>query len=561
MPATYSLNVGTITESLRKPDIFTVLQDLPDNTQKLISPKDVRDAFLTSWATSAFKVTTPNNLSNLEYIGIDTGNPNDRDIKKKILLGKRSFGNLDVMSNSLLQNSDADIFIYNTKPDSVAQNSTKMAILSGTSSALHIYAPYLESYATGSIVDFNIVNPSLSGGAINLFSSAGRVSINGIVFPTAQETGLSASNGRILRYSGTYPSGYLRWDDATLTVTSIGTPGITTSIFGSPVLVNGQSLEFVDNSLVPVTIGGVTQSSSFPQDSFTAGGFTTPGSGQNWPLTEVLRKVLYPYIEPVLQLSVYNTATGTTYAEVGTTISVSVTFSVTTYARDNNEYIVQHLVKEYQNSGTNSLYFSSVTFSDIPGSVTYSTFTYSRYESTISSPEIQLAVSTEPNPLLVSTASFGPFSDTGGGFSFSTRKTINFIAPVVGSFESFTFSGASSSAGVRDILISNTVQKIIQPYNGGSQSFYLAVAGSGYLYFAYPQSYGYLNYIKDPNGFVLHDVNSTLYSAFTYSVTASTSVMLSSTPTAPYTYYGTYIVYRTIATCSNSMAAPFELIF
>ncbi len=333
MPATYSLNVGTITESFRKADIFTVLQDLPDNTQKMISPRDVRDAFLTTWATSVFKVTTPNNLSNLEYIGIDSGNPNDRDIKKKILLGKRSFGNLDVMSNSLLLNNDADIFIYNTKPDSVAQNSTKMSILSGTNSTLHIYAPYLESYATGSVVDFNIVNPSLAGGAINLFSSTGRVSINGIIFPTAQETGVSASNGRILRYTGTYPSGYFRWDDATLTLTSIGTPGITTSIFGSPVLVNGYSLEFVDNSIVPVTLGGVTQGSSFSNNSFYN---TQSSTFSDWPVVEVLRKVLYPYIEPVLQLSVFDTATGTTYAEVGTTISVSVTFSVATYARDAN---------------------------------------------------------------------------------------------------------------------------------------------------------------------------------------------------------------------------------
>ncbi len=556
MPATYSLNVGTITESFRKADIFTVLQDLPDNTQKMISPRDVRDAFLTTWATSVFKVTTPNNLSNLEYIGIDSGNPNDRDIKKKILLGKRSFGNLDVMSNSLLLNNDADIFIYNTKPDSVAQNSTKMSILSGTNSTLHIYAPYLESYATGSVVDFNIVNPSLAGGAINLFSSTGRVSINGIIFPTAQETGVSASNGRILRYTGTYPSGYFRWDDATLTLTSIGTPGITTSIFGSPVLVNGYSLEFVDNSIVPVTLGGVTQGSSFSNNSFYN---TQSSTFSDWPVVEVLRKVLYPYIEPVLQLSVFDTATGTTYAEVGTTISVSVTFSVATYARDANEYIFQHFVKEYQEPAINSLYFS-LTFSDLPGSVTYSLFTYSRYGATISSPEIQLAASN--NSTFTSTASFGAFVDTGGGFSFSTRKAINFIAPVVGSFETFTFSGASSSDGIRDLLISPSVQKIIQPYNGSSQSFYLTIPGSGHLYFAYPQNYGYLNYIKDPNGFVIHDFSSPLYSAFTYSVTTFTpSAMVSNTPTAPYNYYGPYIVYRTIATCSNSMFAPFELIF
>ena len=556
MPATYSLNVGTITESFRKQDIFTVLQDLPDNTQKLISPKDVRDAFLTTWASSTFKVTTPNNQSNLEYIGIDSGNPNDRDIKKTILLGKRSYGNLDIMSDSLLQNNDADIFIYNTKPDAYNQNSTKMAILSGTNSSLHIYSPYIESYATGSSVSLNIVNPSLAGGAINLFSSTGRVSINGIIFPTAQETGLSASNGRILRYTGTYPSGYFRWDDATLTLTSIGSPGITTSIFGNPVLVNGFSLEFVDDSIVPVTIGGVTQGSSFSNDSFSN---SVTGTYSDWPLVEVLRKVLYPYIEPVLHLSVFNTITGATYAEVGTTMSVSVTFSVTTYARDSNEYIYQHLVREWQDPATNSLYFS-LTFSDIPGSVTYSSFTYSRYGATISSPEIQLAASN--NPVFISTASFAPFTDTGGGFSFSTRKAISFIAPFAASFQSFTFSGASSSAGIRDLLVSNNIQKVIEPYSGGSQSIFISIVGGGYLYFAYPQSYGYLNYIKDPNGFIIHDVNSLTYSAFTYSMnTFTTNAMVSTAPIAPYTYYDSYLVYRSIATCSNSLFGSFELIF
>jgi hypothetical protein len=33
MSATLSINVGTITESTRKADIFSVLNDIPDNTQ------------------------------------------------------------------------------------------------------------------------------------------------------------------------------------------------------------------------------------------------------------------------------------------------------------------------------------------------------------------------------------------------------------------------------------------------------------------------------------------------------------------------------------------------
>ena len=57
MSLTFSINVGQIVQAERKEDIFSVLQELPDNTQKLISPKDVRDAFLTSWANSTFKIS------------------------------------------------------------------------------------------------------------------------------------------------------------------------------------------------------------------------------------------------------------------------------------------------------------------------------------------------------------------------------------------------------------------------------------------------------------------------------------------------------------------------
>ena len=65
MPVTYSINVGTITESSRKENVFSVIQQLPDNTQKLISPKDVRDAFVSAWANSAFKITTLGITANL----------------------------------------------------------------------------------------------------------------------------------------------------------------------------------------------------------------------------------------------------------------------------------------------------------------------------------------------------------------------------------------------------------------------------------------------------------------------------------------------------------------
>ena len=113
MPATYSINVGQTTEAYRKQDINSVLADIPNNTQKLISPKDVRDAFLSSWANSSFKQTV--GVASIEHVGLDSGNPSNRDIKQKIFIGKRNYASTDIMNSVLLSNTNNDIYIYKKK--------------------------------------------------------------------------------------------------------------------------------------------------------------------------------------------------------------------------------------------------------------------------------------------------------------------------------------------------------------------------------------------------------------------------------------------------------------
>ncbi len=525
MPSTYSINVGQITESTRKPDIFSVLEELPNNTQKLISPRDVRDAFLTTWANSSFRVTTGATYSSYEYIGIDSGDPSNRDIKQRILIGKRSFGNLDIMNNSLLNNSNADIFLYNTKPDGVSQSSTKVAILAGTDSTLHQYAPYLESIMnpTGDAIDLYLTNPSLFGGDINIFSSTGRVAINGIVFPTSAETSASASNGKILRYFGTYPYGSLKWDDSTVTISDIGTPGSPTNIYGSPVNLNGYSLEFVDTSLVPQEIGGITQGASFPTGSF---------AGQDWPLSEVLRQILYPYIEPVLELSITNPITGTTYAEAGTTPSLGFDWSITSYARDQNEYISDFFFRE-NNSDTRFNYGAS--FSEIPGSSTFSTFNYATF-SGLGTLNFSLYVST-----VVGATSFS-FPT---GYSFSSDESIGFINPI---FYDYDTTIAINGTTLKTVTTGSP--KLIEPYMGVSHSYSVPYNGNGYLYFIYPGTFTTdIQYIKDPNGFILYSSISPTYSIFTYSSITHPD------------YTGPFKVWRTTATSSYTGSGEFEFIF
>ena len=520
MPATYSINVGTPTEAFRKQNINSVLLDLPDNTQKLISPKDVRDAFLSAWATSAFKQTI--GQANIEYLGIDSGDPSNRDIKQKIFIGKRNQGGLDLMNNSLLNNTNNDIYIYNTKLDSYATQSTKVVILAGTNSILHTNAPYIESNSINSntALDLNLVNPSLFSGPINVFSNTGRVAINGITFPTVAETSASASNGRILKYSGSYPNGVLRWAEPTVSIANIGTIGLPTNIYGSPSNVNGYSLEFVDNSIVPQTIGGVVQGSSFSAGSY---------NGQNWPLSEVIRKILYPYVPPALSLIITNGSVD--YFSTGITHSALFDYSITRYS---------NIISSYNISGTT---YSGLSFSGSVGSQLSATFSSNIYGNTASTQNYVL--SARDNPFLLS-------------FSYSATASVRFVHPFFYGFSlndiNFTSSGPTLASQLGTYM--NSANRLVIPYFGPSQAISAPYFGSGYVYFVVPFSYPILSKIKDPNGFIIHDSGSFSYSAFTYSgsITPIGGNNLA-TPTPQWR------VYKTIGTCSYTGSGEFEFIF
>ena len=494
MPTTYSINVGTVIESTRKTDIFKVLQDLPDNTQKLISPRDVRDAFLTTWANSSFKITSPGAIAT-EYIGLDSGDPSNRDIKQKILLGKRSVGNLDVMNNTLLSSNTADIFLFNTKADNVSQASTKVSILSGTSSVLHQYAPYFEAVATASVINFNIHNPSLGGGAINIVSSGGRVAINGIVFPTVAETTANAENGKILKYAGTYPNGYLTWAEPTLTLTSIGSPTMSTDLWGSPVTVNGVSLEFTDDSIVPVSIGGLTAGMSFSSDSFY-----NPflGTYSDWPVSEIIRKILYPYIPPVLQLSVSNA--GSKYMEAGATATLTFTYSITSYARNSTEWIRDFVIKTPTQTHPNMLRYG-FSFSGVAGATLSNSFQFAT-NSSVGTLNFELHISTQSSPF--ATASAFPF-----GYGLSVSDSIEVVNPILFGYSSVAPAISGTALGNVDQVLSS-MTKTILPYPGVGTTLTLSATGSGYLYFMYPSNFATDPVrVLDPNDYVIHD--SALY--------------------------------------------------
>lgn len=301
---TYSINVGQPTEATRLEDINAVLSELPDNTTKLISPRDVRNAVFTTWETISIK-TTNAPLTSYDYIGVDYP-----DTRNKMLFGKKTIAGSYVMSNSLLTpTNDTDIFFYNNKSDSnLSQQDLKISFLAGTNSLIWPDAPYMEFQAvagSSSYIDFNIQNPSI-GGSININSAYGDVTINGIKLPTSAENAALSStySGYTLTYDG---FGKLVWSEISISTTSIVSGGPVT-ISGSPVIINGSPIEFTDATPVVTTIGGITPGMTF----------------SNEPVVEVLRKIIYPYLSPLCSLS-----SNVTLIEYGTYPTVTLSWTIT----------------------------------------------------------------------------------------------------------------------------------------------------------------------------------------------------------------------------------------
>jgi hypothetical protein len=557
MPATYSINVGSQLEAYRKADILSVLKGIPDNTNKLISPKNVRDAFLSTWANSPLKQTT--NLAGIEYIGIDSGNPSDRDIKQKIFLGKRTYANLDIMTDTLLSNERADIYIYNTKPDSyLTQSSTKIAILAGTDSSLHQTAPYIESRVDGGKNHLELRNPSLNSGPISIYSSTGRVAINGIIFPTVTETAANAGNGKILKYSGSYPNGYLKWSPITFDETNIGATGLPTNIYGSPVLVNGHSMEFVDDSLLPAAVGGIPIGFSFSENSYYS---PITATYQNWPLSEVLREILYPYTAPTINLDAKNISTGTKYAIAGTTTDILISYDLTIYSRTADEYVSnQYLLSRTTVNGINGATvgtpYYGLSFSGLPGTTFSGTMSFSVTDPGVVSGgkyTYIMAISDVPGTIIAGYPSFG--------WSHSSTAEIDFIKPIYYGFSASDISSAfDSGTWINDKLnpLRSSINSLVTPYPGLDSTTTLNISGNGYLYFIYPRLDGIGNVldesnlysIKDPNGFTLYQKgNPTASSFFPSSFYALQSP------------FSEYVVWQTKFPCAYNGDGEFQFTF
>jgi hypothetical protein len=483
MPSTYSINDNTTTNAISSTDINYILSKLPDNTQKLISPSDVRDAIYSLWENSIIRETSLTGTGSY-YIGIAQS-----DIKEKILIGKKELSGQNILNTSLLSN-DTDIYFYNTKLDADPSQDTKISILAGTGS---IESPYFKSAVvsgTTSRLSLEVVNPS---GDINILSKTdSRVSINNILFPSPLELSGTASNGKMFVYQGSYPNGKIVFGDTTISLNTIGVTGSTTSIYGTPILLNGYPLEFTDNNPIMATIGGIVPGMTFSKV----------------PFDTLLREILYPYLSPACSISII----GSNVREVDNsalpfTINVSFTIVKKTATITTPAYFTPLSPGFIITSGP------TYPISGI-GQITNNGLGYWSYNS-------------YPNEPYTATMSI---SVTDGTYSSSDTKIVDYVLPY---FYGFSSNGTPSVPNVSGIV--NSLNKDVSLKSDKSYPIF----GNGYLYFAYPFIHGTISHILDPNGFS-YPIAGTMSPSFTYSVwTVSNSKWSAS-----------YYVYKSVNTTS-----------
>jgi len=453
--ATYSISSST-TEANSFNNINDVLSVLPDNTQKNISPRDIRNAVFSNWENTVIRYTS--NTLGTPYIGIHR-----EDIKDKLFFGKKNLLGSDILSNPVLSaQSDIDIFFYNTKSDTAPSQNLKIGFIAGSSQSLHQSVPYLEvvqvSGGTPSL-GLNLSHNQPFGGDFNfLAGNYGRIGLNGLVIPSYTEI-----NSMIVSPSASIVgdlfvvrsnSGNLEFRTGAPVTSTLGSPGSPTTIFGSSVDVNGFSLEFTDLNPTPQTIGGIPAGSTF----------------SNVPLVEMIRLLLYPYLGPLATLTITNPI-----QERNHTSGTNSTFTYTLTKRTAN---LTSTTIQIRNS------VGAIIYNDPAGPlITGSGFISQTYTDgfTFSGPQI----------LTNNNGSFTfSVSTTDSTQSVTATSSLKFVYP-------YFYGFSATTLNTQNII--NSLTKLVDVQDDQTVS----LSGTGYLYYAYPANYLTLAKIYDGNGFLL----------------------------------------------------------
>jgi hypothetical protein len=279
--------------------------------------------------------------------------------------------------------------------------------------------------------------------------------------------------------------------------------------------------------MVPQTVGGIKAGMSFSANSF---------GGKNWPLTEVVKSLLYPYVPPKINIDLVNTSSGNNFAEFGFTQSLRLNYTITVYPRTLNEYVRDFAIT----TGTTKLLLTGNPSAQPASGLSFS----STYPGRTFTGGITISNVNNTTPNSTTTIYSMYLTDIVGGsnnsfsvnsFSHSATASLNWIYPIYYGFTS------SIIGNVNNYRLLN--KKIIG-YPGLSNSVYLNYSGSNqYLYFAYPLSSSFatpVSLIKDPNGFVIYSANTGIQNS---SFTASSVTDVVTAPLIP--LRTTYVVWRT----------------
>lgn len=511
--ATYSEAIGTTTEAVSKTALLDVISLLPDNTSKEITPRDVRDAILSTWETSAIRYTSNGTDA---YIGVDRDDVKDI----KLFLGKKEISGSTILS-TILTGSDTDIFLYNFKSDSDPTQDLKISLLAGSSASFFTLAPYFKSaYVSsfGGYLSLDIVNPAIYG-TINIQSgSSASISINNLDWPSinyinsviANPSNASASTSSDL-FLVVRSGNSLELTTYQSNGGNLGTPGSPTNIYGSPVQLNGYDLEYTNLIPTVATFGGISLGSTF----------------SNVPLSTMITAMLYPNYPPISTITITTTSDGalsynnSLERRHGTTpITITYTYTLTKLTNNitsTNFSLVRNLTSIAPGGG-----WPTTTLSGL-GLVTQ---TYTG--NTVDVPGTTIGAFTGKS---VFTFSVSP---NDGTYSSTASTYFEVVYPY---FYGFSSTSSNSQATTQAYAMAETTKRIDIM---GSQS--LALSGTGYLHFIYPSSYGTLSNILDGNNFVEYTHGSP--GTWTYSIQSLSS------PTDPSAYWASanFYVYRKILT-------------
>lgn len=465
----YTFSLGTTAEANSLTDVTSVLNLLLDNTSKQISPRDVRNAIVSTWENSPFRYTS-DGTSN--YIGIDRVDVKDL----KVFIGKKQMSGTNIMSSGLLS-SDTDIFLYNTKSDSASSNDLKISLLAGTSSGLFSTAPYFKStFVNGSpdILSLEIVNPATYG-TINIESGASAsIYLNNLIWPNQTYINdVTSSPGNASASTST---------DLFLVISSGNSIELKTyqaagGAIQASLDLNSNPLLYTNLTPVVATISGIGVGSTF----------------SNVSLIDMISALIYPYLGPLASVSISGLSYNNTF-EKDTSSGFIVNYNYTLTRRSDN--ITSSTLRIIRQATT--------IFTTAGSSLSGTGLVTNSYSGSYTITNAQIAGET-PNSKNSYTFSCRPFDGISG---FTASATFESVLPY--------FYGFNSTNTSNTVTLNGTVLPALTKRVDTKIGLTLSLAGSGYLYFCYPGFYGTISSIIDGNNFTEYSHGGS--SVWTYSL-------------------------------------------